>query len=235
MYVRFTPKADKIVDAPVSLLCAISRHNAILRPCPLTIESGHEPGEPRIVIWAWLHRKWGFGKGKSADAGGHKRVIRRPDFETMFVFWTGLLAKRGLPQAVRWVFHEDFVRVPSIRNWRFAFRLRPIMEADRIARFAYAHLDAENPLAIVAYAVHDGSVVTGFQGDVFSANEDVYRDDWNIYFDARETKDMISPDCEIVSDEVTWARLRAEQPRYLSELDYLVSVDALRCQFGYRD
>jgi hypothetical protein len=34
---------------------------------------------------------------------------------------------------------------------------------------------------------------------------------------------------------MTWARLRVEQPRYLSELDYLVSVDALRRQFGYRD
>jgi hypothetical protein len=72
----------------------------------------------------------------------------------MFVFWTGLLAERGLPQAVRWVFHEDFARVPSPRNWRFAFRPRPTTEGDRIARFAYAHLDAKNPLAIVAYAVH---------------------------------------------------------------------------------
>jgi hypothetical protein len=34
---------------------------------------------------------------------------------------------------------------------------------------------------------------------------------------------MISSDCEIISDDMTWARLRVEQPRYLSELDYLVS------------
>jgi hypothetical protein len=187
------------------------------------------------MMLARLLRKWGLGKDKPAAAGMHDQVTRRPDFETMFVFWTGLLAERGLPQAVRWVFHEDFARLPSARNWRFAFRLRPTAEADRIARFAYAHLDPTNPLAIVAYAVHDGSVVTGFQGDVFSANEDVYRDDWNIYFDARETKDMISSNCEIVSDDVAWACLRAEQPRYLSELDYLVSVDALRRHFAYRD
>jgi hypothetical protein len=187
------------------------------------------------MIMAWLLRKWGLGKDKTAATGGHDPAIRRPDFETMFVFWTGLLAERGLPQAVRWVFYEDFARVPSARDWRFSFRLRPAMEADRIARFAYAHLDPKKPLAIVAYAVHDGSVVTGFQGDVFSANEDVYRDDWNIYFDARETKGMISSDCQFVFDDVTWARMRAEQPRYLSELDYLVSVDALRRQFGYRD
>jgi hypothetical protein len=179
------------------------------------------------MILARLLRKWGFGKRTPAAARAHDRTIRRPDFETMFVFWIGLLAERGLPQAVRWVFHEDFARVHSARDWRFAFRLRPTEEADRIARFAYAHLDPKNPLAIVAYVVHDGSVVTGFQGDVFSAGEDVYREDWNIYFDARETKDMISSDCEIVSDDVRWARLRAEQPRYLSELDYLVSVDAL--------
>src|SRR3984893_5676016 len=187
------------------------------------------------MVLARLLRKLGLGKDKPGDAGEHDRVVRGRDFEIMFGFWTGLLAERGLPQAVRWVFHEDFARVHSARDWRFAFRLRPATEADRIARFAYAHLDPKKPLAIVAYAVHDGSVVTGFQGDVFSASEDVYRDDWNMYIDARETKDMISPDCEIVSDEVTWARLRAEQPRYLSELDYLVSVDALRCQFGYRD
>ena len=161
-------------------------------------------------------------------------MIRRPDFETMLAFWTGLLAERGLPQTVRWVFHEDFARVWSVRDWRFAFRLRSIAEADRIARFACAHLDPKYALAIVAYAVRDGSVVTGFQGDVFSANEDVYRDDWNIYFDAKETRQMISTDCEIVCDETTWERVLAEQPPYLSELDYLVSVDDLRRRFGYR-
>ena len=31
-----------------------------------------------------------------------------------------------------------------------------------------------------------------------------------------------------------WARLCAEQPHYLSELDYLVSIDALHDKFGYR-
>jgi hypothetical protein len=187
------------------------------------------------MILARLLRKWGLGKDNPAAAGKHHRVIRRPDFETMFAFWTGLLADRCLPQAVRWVFHEDFARVHSARNWRFAFRLRPPTEADRIARFAYAHLDPKKVIAIVAYAVREGCVVTGFQGDLFSAGEDVYRGDWNICFDARETRDNISSDCEIISDDVTWARLRAEQPRYLSELDYLVSVDALRRTFGYRD
>jgi hypothetical protein len=152
----------------------------------------------------------------------------------MLAFWTSLLVERGLPNTVRWVFYEDFVRVPSVRDWRFAFRLRSQSEADRIARFAYTHLDPKNPLAIVAYAVHDGSIVTGFQGDVFTADEDQYRDDWNIYFDAQETKDAISSDCEIISDDERWARLRAEQPRYLSELDYLVSIDPLQRQFGYR-
>jgi hypothetical protein len=187
------------------------------------------------MILARLLQRWSIGKDKTIAAAADNRIIRRPDFETMFGFWTGLLAERGLPQAVRWVFHEDFARVHSTRDWRFAFRLRPATEADRVARFAYAHLDPKKPLAIVAYAMLDDFLVTGFQGDVFSANEDVYRDDWNIYFDARETKDMISSDCESVSDDATWARLRGEQPRYLSELDYLVSVDALRRRFGYRD
>ena len=155
---------------------------------------------------------------------------RRPDFETMFAFWTGLLAKRGLPQDVRWVFHEDFARKQS----GFAFRLRPATEADQIARFAYTHRDVNVPLAIVAYALHDGCVVTGFQVDVFTAEDDVYRDDWNIYFDTRETWKVASSHCEIVSDDATWARLRAEQPCFLSELDYLESVDALRRQFGYQ-
>jgi hypothetical protein len=118
---------------------------------------------------------------------------------------------------------------------RLAVCISVAAEAERIARFAYAHLDPKHPLAIVAYAVRDGAVITGFQGDVFTADEDVYREDWNIYFDARETREHISEDSEIVSDDVTWTRLRAEQPRYLSELDYLVPVDALRRRFGYRD
>src|SRR5436190_18641211 len=129
----------------------------------------------------------------------------------MVYFCTGLHAKRGLPAAVRCVFNENFTREYSTRDWLFAFRLRPAAEADRVARFAYAHLDPKKPLAIVAYAVLDDFLVTGFQGDVFNANEDVYRDDWNIYFDARETKDMISSDCEIISDDMIWARLRVEQ------------------------
>jgi hypothetical protein len=63
----------------------------------------------------------------------------------------------------------------------------------RPGRFAYDHLDPRNPLvdpkyplAIVAYAVIEGSVIIGFQQDVFTANEDVYREDWSIYFDARD-------------------------------------------------
>jgi hypothetical protein len=163
------------------------------------------------------------------------RQIERPAFETVLQFWTSLLAERGLPQSVRWVFYQDYAR----QLGRFAFRLRPAAEAERIARFAYEHLDPRNPqvdpkypLAIVAYAVNDGAVITGLQQDVFTANEDVYREDWNVYFDAR---DHILENCMIVSDDLTWARLRAEQPFYLSELDYLVSVDALRGKFGYRD
>lgn len=187
------------------------------------------------MILARLLRKWGLGKDKPASSGRRDQTVRRPDFETMLAFWTGLLAERGLPQSVRWVFHEDFVRVPSTRDWRFAFRPRPTAEADRIARFAYAHLDPKKVLGIVAYAVHDGAVVTGFQGDVFSASEGVYRDEWNIYFDAMETKSMISSDCEFISDDATWERLHTGQPRYLSELDYLISVDTLRGRFGYRD
>jgi hypothetical protein len=128
------------------------------------------------MMLARLLRKLGLGKHKPAAAADRDRVIRRPNFEMMFVFWTGLLAQRGLPQAVRWVFREDFARLPSARNWRFAFRLRPATEADRIARFAYAHLDPKSPLAIVAYSVNDGSVITGIQADLFSADEDVYRD-----------------------------------------------------------
>jgi hypothetical protein len=186
------------------------------------------------MILGRLLRAWSIGKDKTTAAVADNHIIR-PDFETMFFFWTRLLAERGLPEAVRWVFHEDFARMHSTRDWRFAFRLRPATEADRVARFAYAQLDPKKPLAIVAYAVLDDFLITGFQGDVFIANEDVYRDDWNIYFDARETKDMISSDCEIVSDDLTWTRLRVEQPRYLSELDYLVSIDALRRRFGYRD
>jgi hypothetical protein len=83
--------------------------------------------------------------------------------------------------------------------------------------------------------VHDGSVITGFQGDLFLADEDVYRVDWNIYFDAREHI-MDDTQMEVVSeDDTAWARRLQEQPHFLSELDYLVSVDALRRQFGYRD
>ena len=41
---------------------------------------------------------------------------------------------------------------------------------------------------------------------------------------------------EVVSeDDAAWTRRLQKQPHFLSELDYLVSVDALRRQFGYRD
>jgi hypothetical protein len=111
------------------------------------------------MILARLLRRWSIGKDNTTAAVADNRIIR-PDFETMFFFWTGLLAERGLPEAVRWVFHEDFARVHSTRDWRFAFRLRPATEADRVARFAYAHLDPKKPLAIVAYAVLDDFLVT---------------------------------------------------------------------------
>jgi hypothetical protein len=161
--------------------------------------------------------------------------INRPDFSGVERFWTELLQSRGLPTAFRWVFYEDYARLPA----GFAFRLRPKQEADRIARFAYSQLDPNNPLidprwplAVVAYAVIDGSVITGFQQDVFTADEDIFREEWNIYFDAR---DNLLDGCMVVSDHAAWERLRAEQPLYLSELDYCVSVEKLRTKFGYAD
>jgi hypothetical protein len=156
----------------------------------------------------------------------------RPDFDAMFSFWTELLGERGLPQVVQWVFHEDVARrPPTIRGFSFAFRPRPFAEADQIARFAWARLDPKYPLAIVACAVLKGSVITGLQGDVWTADGDVYRDDWNVYFDA---KDHIASVGEIVIDEGRWEFLRKEQPSYSSEFDYLVSTHALQRDFGYR-
>lgn len=165
----------------------------------------------------------------------------RPDFETMFGFWVDLLRDRGLPTRVQWLFYEDVARIrrpatdPYPNATGFAFRPRPEAEADRIARFAYRHLDPKYPLAIVAHAVHDGSVLTGFQGDLFLADDDIYREDWNIYFDAKEHILDESAMMVVSEDDATWTRRLAEQLRFLSELDYLVSVDALRRQYGYRD
>jgi hypothetical protein len=164
-----------------------------------------------------------------------------PAFDAMFRFWVELLGDRGLPQRVRWVFYEDKARIPRPpldpypNAARFAFRPRPAVEAERIARFAYEHLDPKYPLAIVAYAVQDGSVITGFQGDLFMADDDIHRKDWNIYFDAREHIMDDSKMLIVSDDDAAWERRLAEQPYYLSELDYLVSVDALRRRFGYRD
>src|SRR4051812_40099247 len=160
----------------------------------------------------------------------------RPDFETMFQFWLGLLAERGLPQTVRWVFYEDYARAEN----SFVFRLRAPVEADQILRFAYEHLDpGKNPsinpkktvLAVVAYAVIDGIVIAGMQGDVFTCTDDVYRKDWNMFFDAR---DNIVENCRVAPDQTAWAKALAEQPFYLSELDYLVSVDWLKRYYGSR-
>ena len=161
--------------------------------------------------------------------------IQRPDFDGLVRFWTELLQSRGLPTTFRWVFYEDYARLKP----GFAFRLRPEPEADRIARFAYRILDTNNPaidarfpLAIVAYAVIDGAVITGFQGDEFTASDDIFREDWNIYFDAR---DNLMDNCKVVSDDTAWERILAEQPFFLSELDYCVCVEKLRTKFGYTD
>lgn len=163
------------------------------------------------------------------------RKIERPDFDGLVRFWTELLQSRGLPTTFRWVFYEDYARLKS----GFAFRLRPEQEADRIAHFAYRILDPNSPaidsrfpLALVAYAVIDGVVITGFQQDVFTATDDIYREEWNIYFDAR---DHIVEDCVIAADDAAWQKILAEQPSFLSELDYCVCVEKLRTKFGYAD
>lgn len=162
--------------------------------------------------------------------------IQRPDFDGLVRFWTELLQSRGLPTSFRWVFYEDYAR---LKSGCFAFRLRPQQEADRIARFAYRILDPDNPaidprfpLAIVAHAVIDGVVITGFQQDVFTATDDVCREDWNIFFDAR---DHIVEDCLIAADDAAWQKILAEQPLFRSELDYCVCVEKLRTKFGYAD
>jgi hypothetical protein len=55
--------------------------------------------------------------------------MRRPEFEAVVSFWTGLLGERGLPRVVQWIFHDDLARLPpTIRGLRFA--LRPASEFD---------------------------------------------------------------------------------------------------------
>ena len=136
----------------------------------------------------------------------------RPDFEIMLRFWVDLLRDRGLPTRVQWLFYEDVARIarpataPYPNEAKFAFRPRPTAEAERIARFSYQHLDPKYPLAIVAYAVHDGTVLTGFQGDLFLADDDVYREDWNIYFDAKEHIMDDSHMMVVSDDNEAWAR-----------------------------
>jgi hypothetical protein len=150
----------------------------------------------------------------------------RPEFEEALAFWTKLLANRGFPENVRWVFHEDFCRMPQI----VALRPRPVDEAWRIARFAYAHLNPKEPLAFVAYMMTSGMTITGLQGDVFTANDDIYRADWNMFFYARNELSYL---CELVWDGARWQRLLRDQPHYLSEFDYLISVSSLQRRYGY--
>lgn len=149
----------------------------------------------------------------------------RPNFDTALQYWIELLAGRGLPQTVRWILHEDFCRMQG----GFAFRPRPVAEADRLVRFAFAHAVSIRPIAIVAYAAIDGVVITGLQGDVFSAEDDVYVEDWGMYFD---TIDVASARAVLVHDDETWATLRKAEPKFLSELDYLFSVAALERLYG---
>jgi hypothetical protein len=150
----------------------------------------------------------------------------RPEFDVALAFWTKLLSDRGHPQNVCWVFHEDFCRMPKI----VALRPRRADEAWRIARFAYAHLDPKEPLAFVAYMATSEMTITGLQGDVFTADDDIYRDDWNMFFYARNE---LFSFCEVVSDEARWLQLVRDQPQYLSEFDYLISVSSLQRNYGY--
>jgi len=57
-----------------------------------------------------------------------------------------------------------------------------------------------------------------FQQDVFTADEDIFREEWNIYFDAR---DHLLDGCMVVADQPAWEKIQAEQPLYLSELGLL--------------
>ena len=155
----------------------------------------------------------------------------RPSFDTVRKFWTDLLDERGLPTTVNWVFHEDTCRLPIRRGtWRFMFKPRQAAEAEKVARFAYANTKQGMPLALVAYAVLNGTTITGLQGDLHTAGDDVYREDWNVYFD---TKHHLLPECELAADDHAWKRSLRNQPQYLSELDYLVSIKALARDYGY--
>ena len=150
----------------------------------------------------------------------------RPEFDVALAFWKELLADRGHPENVCWIFQEDFCRMPQI----VALRPRPADEAWRIARFAYAHLDPKQPLAFVAYMTTSEMTITGLQGDVFTAEDDVHRVDWNMFFYARNE---FSDICELVLDKRRWEQLLRNQPYYLSEFDYLISVSSLQRHYGY--
>ena len=64
---------------------------------------------------------------------------------------------------------------------------------------------------------------------MFSADEDVYHKDWDMYFD---TIVMMSTASLLVHDDETWASLRKAEPMFLSEADYVFSVAGLERWYG---
>jgi hypothetical protein len=86
-----------------------------------------------------------------------------------------------------------------------------------------------HPLAFVAYGSFDGETVCGLHGDVFSADDDVCHDDWQIFFD---TRCCVYEESRVITDAAIWEKLREAEPVYLSELDYLFSAAGIARRQG---
>src|SRR5262245_18084620 len=102
-------------------------------------------------------------------------MVERPSFDEALAFWRELLRSRGLSDRLVWLFAEDAQplrpRSSGAGEWR--------------AQRAYRGAPEGDTLVFAAYESADGRTISGLQPASPDTTDCVWRDGWNLLFDAR--------------------------------------------------
>lgn len=152
---------------------------------------------------------------------------KKPEFDVALAYWENLLQERNLSPNLRWVFRENifnsFDETSGHGKLVFETQINPVTLDD--VRLVYGQAQPDSaPLVLWALVqTHDFTLCTVL-GDTLSTCDDVFVDEWNLYFYAQK---LVFSFEEVTTPE-QWAKAKKHEWIHLSELDYVFCLDAFR-------
>lgn len=151
----------------------------------------------------------------------------RPPFEHALAFWQALLAERGLAGNIRWVFRENLCLEQMSAGdddqpISFETTICPVREGD--VQMIYDIAARVGDLVFSTLVHTPDFTLCTLLGDTWLADDDVYCEDWGMYFFASDPYTLWAQ----IDDPNEWRQRKLHEHKKLSGLDFVFALDKIK-------